>query len=144
MSKEFGSSEQKTSRIGNVSGHFILFIFAAMLFAGCEPTQSGQTSFRPSGGGRIDSVPDGERAQATFSGGDGSTAKQAVVITDASGEKTGIRAEYVWLHEHYPGYRLQTQILRNIDYKAYDEMRIIGADAKPYTVFFDITSFFGK
>src|SRR5262245_60676581 len=48
------------------------------------------------------SVHDGEKAQATFSGGDGSSIKDAVVIT-ASSEATGDRAAYIWLHEHYPG-----------------------------------------
>src|ERR1035438_2241170 len=101
------------------------------------------TGFAPGTAG-YDTVPDGEKAQATFSGGDGSSLKQAVVITDATGEKTGVRAEYVWLHEHYPGYRLRGQILRNEGGRAFDEMRIVSADGKSHTIFFDITSFFGK
>jgi hypothetical protein len=123
---------------------FICLFFAVMMFASCATTRTGETSFRPGGGGSVDSVQDNEKAQATFSGGDGSTVKQAVIITDARGEKTGVRAEYIWLHEHYPGHVLQGQFLRIIDGKAYDEMRIVSADGHPHIIFFDITSFFGK
>ena len=114
-------------------------VLTAIVFVGCKTTPG----FSPGGGG-YDSVPDGEKAQAAFSGGDGSSIQQAVVITGATGEKTGIRAEYIWLHEHYPGYRLRLQRLRNEEMKAYDEMRIITSDGKSRTIFFDITSFFGK
>jgi hypothetical protein len=112
---------------------------AATVFVGCETT----TGFAPRSSG-YDTVPDGEKAQAAFSGGDGSSMKQAVIITDTASEKTGVRAEYVWLHEHYPGYRLRGQGLRHDGGRSYDEMRITTADGKLRTIFFDITSFFGK
>jgi hypothetical protein len=91
-----------------------------------------------------DSVHDGEKAQATFSGGDGSSVKDAVVI-NASSEQTGYRAAYIWLHDHYPVSRLQDE---SFDYddtgRYYTEIKIGTADGKSRTVFFETTSFFGK
>jgi hypothetical protein len=90
-----------------------------------------------------DSVHNGEKAQATFSGGDGSTVKDAVVIT-ASSEEKGYRAAYIWLHEHYPGSSLQKD---GSDYdnsgRCYDEITITTTDGKSRTVIFETTSFFG-
>jgi len=91
-----------------------------------------------------DSVRDGEKAQAKFSGGDGSSIKDAVVIT-ASSEQTGYRAAYIWLHEHYPGSRLQDE---GSDYddsgRYYSEIKIVTSDGKSRTVFFETTSFYGN
>jgi hypothetical protein len=119
-------------------------IIAAVIFGGCETTRMGQMGSTPSYGSGFDVVADDEKAQAIFSGGDGSSIKQAVVITEAPGEKTGVRAEYVWLHQHYPGYHLRGQGVRHEGGRSYDEMRIVTADGKARTIFFDITSFFGK
>ena len=90
-----------------------------------------------------DSVPDGEKAQAKFSGGDGSSIKHAVVI-DASGEETGIRAAYVWSHEHYPRSRLLNEGEDWDGDRVYLEMKIVMADGKPRTNLFEITSFYGR
>lgn len=126
----------------------------ALLASGCANSsrQNANTSESPVpdattgvslGSGRFDSIPDGEKAQATFAGGDGSSIQRAVIF-DSATEKTGIRAEYIWLHEHYPGYRPRSQRLRNENGRLYDEMRIITSDGKSQTEFFDITLFFGK
>jgi hypothetical protein len=91
-----------------------------------------------------DSIHDGEKAQATFSGGDGSSIKNAVVI-NARSEETGDRAAYIWLHEHYPGSHLQDE---GLDYddtaRYYSEIKIVTADGKARTVFFETTSFWGN
>jgi hypothetical protein len=95
----------------------------------------------PNPAAEYDSVRDGEKAQATFSGGDGSSIKNAVVIT-ASNEEAGNRAAYIWLHEHYPGSRLQKE---GSDYddsaRYYSEIEIVTSDGKSRTVFFETTSF---
>jgi hypothetical protein len=120
----------------------ICMVFVAELFVGCATTRTG-IGYSSHPGSSYDSVPDDEAAQATFSGGDGSSIKHAVVIT-ASGEETGIRAAYVWSHEHYPGSRLLDE---GVDYNGdrfYFEMKIVMADGKPRTIFFEITSFFGQ
>jgi hypothetical protein len=91
-----------------------------------------------------DSVHDGEKTQATFSAGEGSTVKDAVVIT-ATNEDIGIRAAYIWSHTHYPGSHLQDE---GSDYDdsgtQFLEIKIVTADGKSRTVFFDITSFYGR
>ena len=98
----------------------------------------------PDSAAAYDSVHDGEKAQATFSGGDGSSIKDAVVIT-ASSEETGNRAAYIWLHEHYPGSRFQDE---GLDYddsaRYYSEIKIVTSDGKSRTVFFETTSFWGN
>ena len=144
------------------------FLFATLLAAGCGRSGSFVTTDTVGGqkivkdvstnGGIVltrttvanssdpasdyDSVHDGEKAQATFSGGDGSSIKDAVVIT-ASSEETGNRAAYIWLHEHYPGSRFQAE---GFDYdnggRYYTEIKIVTADGKTRTVFFETTSFF--
>ena len=145
------------------------FLFVAILTAGCgrsgsmvAPTASdgqklgqdsssnGRTLIRtdiasgPDPSADYDSVHDGEKAQATFSGGDGSSVKDAVVIT-ATSEGTGYRAAYVWLHEHYPGSRLQCE---GFDHdgagRYYNEIKIVTADGKARTIFFETTSFWGN
>jgi hypothetical protein len=117
----------------------VCLALTASVFVGCH----GMPGFAPGAGG-YDPVADGEKAKATFSGGDGSSIQQAVIISQTAGEDTGVRAEYVWLHEHYPGYRLQLQSLKSEGHKAYDVMMIRMADGKSLTIFFDITAFFGK
>ena len=91
-----------------------------------------------------DSVHDGEKAQATFSGGGGLSIKDAVVIT-ATNEVTGYRAAYIWLHQHYPGSHLQGE---GVDYddtgRFWNEEKIVAADGKSLPVFFEVTSFYGQ
>ena len=145
------------------------FLFAALLSTGCgrsgssAPTHtaggekrakdvsSNETALTrtdiatgPNPASAYDSVRSGEKAQATFSGGDGSSVKDAVIIT-ASNEERGDRAAYIWLHEHYPGSRLQKE---GTDYddggRFYTEIKIATVDGKSRTVFFETTAFFGK
>ena len=83
------------------------------------------------------------RAGITISGGDGLSRSQAVIIrgrTDAD----VIDAEYPWLGEHYPGCKLKEQRLLNEAGRVYDGMTITTADGKEITVYFDITSGYGK
>ena len=147
-----------------------VFLFAALLAAGCGRSRSSvstdtvsvqkivkdvstnngivltRTSVAnsPDPASDYDSVHDGEKAQAAFSGGDGSSIKDAVVIT-ASSEETGYRAAYIWLHDHYPSSRFESE---GFDYdntaNYYTEIKIATADGKSRTIFFDTTSFFGK
>jgi len=91
-----------------------------------------------------DSVHDGEKAQATFSGGSGLSIKDAIVVT-ATNEVTGYRAAYIWLHQHYPGSHLQDEGSDNDDTgRFWNEEEIVETDGKSLTVFFEVTSFYGK
>src|SRR5215469_3556609 len=129
----------------------LLFLFL-LVAAGCARTPSENfdtpaqttTGYSPGSDRGKDPIQDGEKAQATFSGGDGSSMKEAIVISNAPNETTGIRAEYIWLHEHYPGYTLQRQTLRSDQAGNYDEMQILTSDGKTLTVYFDISSYLGK
>jgi len=78
-----------------------------------------------------------------YSGGDGSSAKTAVVIT-APNEDKGVAAEYAWLAKHFPGYATRGQSLVHEDKKIYDTIQFTTKDGKSMTIFFDITGFFGK
>ncbi len=76
-------------------------------------------------------------------GQDGSSYEKAIVINKKkSGE--GIKAEYDWLKNNYPGYKLKSQSLQTQGKKIYDVLTIITANGKKKEVYFDITNFFGK
>jgi hypothetical protein len=121
----------------------IHLVVLAVFLAGCGTTKTGDTGYSPGSGSGVDFITGDEKADAVFSGGDGSSLKQAVIV-GAAGEKQGIRAEYIWLHGHYPHYTLKLQSLRGADGHAYDKMDIVTADGQALSVFFDITPFFGK
>jgi hypothetical protein len=78
-----------------------------------------------------------------FSGGDGSSIEQAVVIHGAT-EGTGIRAEYDWIEVQHPHFKRKGQALLNEHGKIYDEVNVETAEGRPKSYYFDITEFFGK
>ena len=149
-----------------------MFLFAVLLVAGCSrsrsPVTNGTNSVQqievvrdvstnngvvltrtaiatgPDPASDYESVRDGEKAQATFSGGNGLSIKDAVVIT-ATNEVTGYRAAYIWLHEHYPGSHLRDEGSDHDDTgRFWNEEKIATADGKSLTVFFEVTSFYGQ
>ncbi|MBI5857337.1 MAG: hypothetical protein HZB42_06775 [Sphingobacteriales bacterium] len=79
---------------------------------------------------------------ATHSEKDGSSYEKAIVINEKS-EGPGIAAEYKWLRENYPGYKLISQSLNGKDGKKYDIMAIETRDGEKKTIYFDITKYFG-
>jgi len=145
------------------------FLVAAILAAGCGRSRSpvaspvievqktkqdsssdGSTLTRtdiasgPDRASEYASVQNGEKARAVFSGGDGSSIRNAVVIT-AGSEDAGNRAADIWLHEHYPGSRFQEEHFTYDDGgRYYNEIKILTANGTSHTVFFETTSFFGK
>jgi hypothetical protein len=74
---------------------------------------------------------------------DGSSFDKAIIIKEYS-EPKGINAEYQWLRDNYPGYKLKQQSLSNNKKKYYDVMDIITSEGKEKTIYFDISNFFGK
>ena len=80
---------------------------------------------------------------STYSGGDGSSYSQAVVIRSARDEDTGLAAERAWLKQRYPGFKSREQSLKIVHGRAYDLITIRTANGQE-SVYFDITSFFGK
>jgi len=81
------------------------------------------------------------------SGGDGSTPKTAVVI-NATSSIVGIDVEYNWLASRYgtqdKDWKLEIQALREMDGRDFDVMTIRLKEGAMKTVYFDITSFYGK
>ena len=75
--------------------------------------------------------------------GDGSSCDQAVVI-HADNESEGVRAEYAWLEQHYPGYQRKSQALIQCGERPADQLSIVTADGESIDVYFDISEYFGK
>ena len=69
---------------------------------------------------------------------------ETAVVIQASSEFEGIMMEYQWLDEHYPGYEGLGQAVTFENGKPYDLFFIRTADGVEKTVYFDISSFYGK
>jgi hypothetical protein len=55
-----------------------------------------------------------------------------------------IPAEYTWMRKHYPGAKVEMQALGSCDGAPADELHVRTAEGERITLFFDISSFFGK
>ncbi len=66
------------------------------------------------------------------------------VVIKASNEQRGVRMEYEFLARHYPGYKRGGQALAEHKGHMVDILDFTGGDDQPYSVCFDISSFFGK
>ena len=66
------------------------------------------------------------------------------MVVHASDELSGVQAEYAWVHSHYPGFERGGQALTECDSKPADRLDIRTADGKEVSLYFDISSFFGK
>lgn len=84
-----------------------------------------------------------QSAGYSFSAGDGATLSAAVIV-HASDESAGIRAEYAWIKEHWPGSRRGKQGLITNNNRLYDALTITDTAGHERTVYFDITEYFGK
>ena len=78
------------------------------------------------------------------SGADGETCEDAVVITGVRGELDGVRAEYSWIAERYPGYRVNQQALLMDKGRYFDLITFTTAGGETKETCFDITEFYGK
>jgi hypothetical protein len=87
--------------------------------------------------------PPPDPAGLSFSGGDGTSCDQAVVV-HAPNEATGVPAEYDWLERHFPGYQRKQQALIQCGSRPADQLSITTADGQDLEVFFDIGEYFGK
>jgi hypothetical protein len=82
-------------------------------------------------------------SKPSYSGGDGSSPNEAVIIKKAKYHEALVSAERTWMEEHYPGYEKQSQALLSLGGKNYDvfTIRTKLSDKK---VYFDITDFTGE
>jgi|SRR5450759_1070236 len=78
-----------------------------------------------------------------YSGGDGSSIEQAVVVM-AGSEQEGVRRENEWIFARYGKFRKTGVGLETVEQRKYDVIRAELADHSEKEIFFDITSFFGK
>jgi hypothetical protein len=78
-----------------------------------------------------------------FSGWNGESMQQAVVILGAQGENDGIAAEHQWVKEKLPGWSFSDQELVT-NTKAFDVITLRSSDGSERRVYFDISKFFGK
>ena len=101
----------------------VLGVIAVMLLLGCAAhKQPAATSNGERNGASIDS---------------------AIVVNEHS-ETMGVNAEYQWLAQHYPGYKLKGQELLFEKGKPYDLLEIYTSDGSDHKVYFDISNFYGK
>jgi len=112
-----------------------LVLACCLLLIGCQTT--GGTS-------SAGSIPSGGPTRISYEGGDGSSTAQAVIIKGARNESDGVRSEYSWIQQHFPGSRPAQQGLINSNGRAYDSVTFTLANGERRTVFFDIGEFFGK
>jgi hypothetical protein len=79
-----------------------------------------------------------------FSGGDGSSCAEAVVIQGASREQEGIRAERWWIFTKNPGAKIAAQDVAQRGGKDLETFALLLPDGGRKTVCIDITSFYGR
>lgn len=109
-------------------------------FALCAPPAFSQSASAPQGSKPIPSLPAVAcaRGPITFEGGDGSSKDQAIVVKGAPTGLLGIRAEYNWLNQHFPGYKRKSQALLP-GAKSYDLIEIEMPDGKELSIYFDVS-----
>lgn len=117
--------------------HFVFRVSLVVLLAGgCTPSPVGD--FRPVPA----NVP--HLSGVTFTGGDGTSCDDAVVI-DARSEIQGVGAESYWLSVAYPDFRKSAQALVMHDGRPHDIITVVGRETDASVdLCFDISSFFGK
>ena len=74
---------------------------------------------------------------------DGSSMDDAIVI-DAADEQEGVRTEYRWIADHYPGCTRGSPALLSGGVHMYDAIDFTIASGEHRKAYFDITGFFGK
>jgi hypothetical protein len=74
---------------------------------------------------------------------DGSSFEKAIVI-EATTDYQGVKDEYAWLRQNYPGYKNGGQSLNMHNKKPFDILHITTIDGKKTDVYFDISKSFGK
>ncbi len=108
---------------------FVLFIISSWLISCSTTKMTNQTTAQ-------------EKA-TNLSQNDGSSYEKAIVINEQS-ESVGVRAEYTWLRQNYPGYKPKGQSMSVNGKKFYDIIAILTADGIHKKIYFDITKFYGK
>ncbi len=82
-------------------------------------------------------------ASVTYAGGDGTSIEQAVILQGTT-LLSGPRAERDFIAQHYPGYELRRQLLKEEDGRSYDVLEFTTAEAENKTIYFDISDSFRR
>ena len=118
-----------------------LLLIVLLLIIGCE---SKQTKITPVATPDNDLIPINAPIEGvTFSGGDGSSIEQAVIIK-APNKYSGVRGELRWIKTNRPGWRFERQSVLKGGGKVLDKMIFQTPQGDLKTVFFDVTDFSGK
>jgi hypothetical protein len=104
----------------------VVLVLLALIATSCQTTPSATAG----------------HSAVQYSGGDGTTAQSAVVIS-ATDHSAGVDAEYAWIQKYLPGAKLESQSLVQGP-KMYDMFEVTLPSGEKRKVFFDISSFFGK
>jgi uncharacterized protein YcfL len=73
----------------------------------------------------------------------GSTLESAIVI-NAPNEWDGVKAESIWINQSHPGWKKGSQALLHKEGKMYDQIEYTTPEGETKTIYYDITSFYGK
>lgn len=97
----------------------------------------------------VSSNSEGVQSNPSYSGGDGSTPDQAVVIQDVSSNREGVRAEYEYLRRLYgergKDWELKEQsMFETNDGKQVDKLVVKTDSEGTETVYFDVSNFYGR
>lgn len=80
-------------------------------------------------------------APVTYTGGDGSSFEQAVILVGAT-LVSGPRAAYDFIEQRYPGFKHGRQLLKEQNGRSYDVLEFTTADGEIRTMYFDISAHF--
>jgi len=115
--------------------HFVV-IFAINILFGCSSQPSIVSNSAPAN--KDDSI------TIHFGGGDGSSIKSAITLIAANSEMAGIGGEVLWAQQYLPGWHKTNQALITDGRKNYDAVTYQSSEGKKRTIYFDISTFFGK
>lgn len=101
-----------------------LWALLAIILAGCASTKTAH--------------------RLSYSGGDGSSSEQAVIINDAKYREAGLLAERLWLEQKYPGCRQVSKQAVNAGARVFELVEVTTADGQAMKVYFDATEFCAK
>lgn len=97
----------------------LLVIVSAALLAGCAPFSQ----------------------RLTYSGGDGSSCRQAVILSNAKCREAAVLGERMWLELKYPGHcRTGESVVRSAD-RQFDLVELRTAEGRALRVYFDSTAY---
>jgi hypothetical protein len=77
----------------------------------------------------------------SYSGGDGSSCDQAIVINNAKFREACTLGEKIWLEQKYPGYTQTRQSVVRAADKQFDVVQFTTPDGQARSVYFDSTMF---